>query len=1183
MDPPPKLGLMLERTAASLESCSLQRVLSKPGRSSKRCRQLHTGFWQHGASAIELYNIWPPPKNGVDGEQDGSDQASRPSQTGLLASAFLFDFLYPSGTYALLRRLYPTLPRPQDGGKSAGAPRRRNFTSHAVTTEIDTSVTPFRYGENADRKRERVRRYASRSDQNSLRDQRDTSIPVDSASASAHQPISTANEFSRPTNKSTFQALTDLLTRPEEALYHDVWDLYCKLNETQEQNLQALVAVYLSTSHSIVDIGRAISLFRQTPAYLWDDDLQTAGVLLNLRAGDRTAAIDVFHRGLQARASGAGLEHLLEDTILKRQWPMLLKIWLEYHSTLIGMTGSSPRRNIVDLPSMTSIPDLATLYFAFERYLETESLGAVRAINLYADTRLGLEAIRHWLAVQVLRQPCPPNEAKAILQIWSDPALYQSYLSRMLERWDEGYETRAGLSPLSDIYSNYRKLDSSKTPVSLLRKMFNFYYPADTAGLAEVYCDWHQTWGDLDQWGYEKYLKFYSTAGDVQAVKDLWARYTNKFPAVVKQPMGFRSTLNAYAQVGDIAGAEKEFQIMTVQHGVKPDIDSWNTLLKCYSKSNDQARIIQCFEEIRKVDQPNSFTYAQVMAMAAKKGERATVLKYFDQSQKEGVPISKEMALSLVMVYCHNDRLADAEKICVEFAERNVTSTAVWNQLIYFNGVRGKLNKCYALLKSMKSYGMEWDHQTHEFLLRAMVQVDQIQSAYRLLQNARSDRLFPVGPEHFAVVMSGAVRTGHLGLAETILSHMRSAGHEIPFKAHVSLVEAAVRRDPSAERTRALARDLVEHMLAMLPPMHAQQPNTSSSNSLPKWTAPSGLVELRKQTKDIGRAIVLLVELRDFAAIEQIVTAYKAAVPEYKQRNCFPPEIAAALMLGHLKDSELDRVHKIWKQTIADVLARGASSSRSIVPAYQYDLARPLNVVIKAFKEASDGQGLLNTVEQVTSSGFKLTSTNWNLAIRYLAELGHWERAMAWCEQTLMPRWRGWTPAAKSLQERRDMKNTRVLTASKATVFSLQREWLKLRKLAAWSGEVSSRLKDMEQRHPMLHYAFTTTDYEHLPPAWVLPKKKSMNKAIKEMLKPLSHDELSVMRKALEKQLRLEKKRSRLRKAGYCSPFHVVAGRAATKKKQGQDMIEALKGKGGIKESRCDAEKGTCLFGRERM
>ncbi|KND88766.1 Pentatricopeptide repeat-containing protein [Tolypocladium ophioglossoides CBS 100239] len=1135
---------MLERTAASLETCNLQRLLSKPGRSSKRCRQLHTGFWQHGASAIELSSLWPLPARAADAEADPS---SRPTHTGLVASTFLLDFLYPNGTYALLRRLYPSLPRPQDGSRSNDGARKRNFTSSTIVTEPDFQNPIVRLDVAETREKRRGGRPV-RQDRALRRDMNThspTGLYTDAERhSSAPAASSDAGDSARLNRTANSRTLQDLLSRPDEGQHYDVWDLYCRLDDAQRQTLRRVVIIYLSRSQSIVEIGRALSLLRRIPIDSWDDELQAAGVLVLMRSGDMPSAVDRFKTGLEEKGLSGGLEYLLAESIINRQWPTLLGVWLEYFAAL---SKRNPDARIEDaqLPQLETISDLGQLYFSFERYVEAEGSGPVRAINLHSDSRLGLERLRRKLAEAALQQPCPPKEAAAILEIWGDCQLYHDYLLRMLDRWNKGLESKSSLMVLPEVYKKYRALSDAKPSVSLLRGMFDLYFPTNAAGLEEIYRDWHTAWGDLDQWGFKKFLKFYAGAGDVQAVKDLWSRYVAHFPQVLKLPRAFRSTMNVYAQTGNVAQAEQELRTMTAQYGVKPDIDIWNTLLKCYTRAEDLPRVLQCFEEIRAIHRPDSFTYAHVMAMAAKKGDLETTLDFFNQSQKDQVPVSKEMAMALVTAYCRNDRLVEAEKICTELAERKSTSAAIWNKLLYFNGVQGKLNKCYELLQAMKTFNVEWDHQTHEFLLQALVRVDQIQAAYHLLQSAYEDKLFPVGPEHFAVVMAGAVRTGELALVETILSHMRRAEQPMTFNAQVALVEAAFRQTPSAKRTRRLGREFVKHLRCMLPKPVDGGPK-QRDNGTPVSNAPGSLMELRKQTQGIGRAIMLLVELRDFATAEELVNMYAEIFPEYKGEASFPPEVASALMLGYLKDGRLAQVHKMWGQTWKSVLSRSQRpQGGGIYPAHQYDLSRPIGIVAKAFREGDNGRGLLSCVEQVTGAGFKLTRSNWNLVVKYLAEMGHWERAMDWCETMLMPRWRGWKPGAKSLQEGRDMKNTRVLQASKAAVFSLQKEWLKLRKLAAWSAQVSHKLKEIEQKHPMLHYAFITTDYEHLPATWVLPKKKSLTRAIKEMLKPLSHAELRVMKRTLERQLALARdKKPPLRRTAVRSPFHVVTGRS---------------------------------------
>ncbi|KAJ4149427.1 hypothetical protein NW754_000867 [Fusarium falciforme] len=88
---------MLERTAAGLETRSLQRAI-RQSHTPNRSRQLRTGFWQHGASAIELASALPSSSRAVDVEAASSDLVSRQLQPTLVASAFMLDFLYPTST-----------------------------------------------------------------------------------------------------------------------------------------------------------------------------------------------------------------------------------------------------------------------------------------------------------------------------------------------------------------------------------------------------------------------------------------------------------------------------------------------------------------------------------------------------------------------------------------------------------------------------------------------------------------------------------------------------------------------------------------------------------------------------------------------------------------------------------------------------------------------------------------------------------------------------------------------------------------------------------------------------------------------------------------------------------------------------------------------------------------------------
>lgn len=224
----------------------------------------------------------------------------------------------------------------------------------------------------------------------------------------------------------------------------------------------------------------------------------------------------------------------------------------------------------------------------------------------------------------------------------------------------------------------------------------------------------------------------------------------------------------------------------------------------------------------------------------------------------------------------------------------------------------------------------------------------------------------------------------------------------------------------------------------------------------------------------------------------------------------------------------------MWHEAWPKILKRSSKiNGEGIYPAHKYDVTRLIFRLSDTYRAIGDGEGLLDTIEQVINAGFELTSSTWERVIRALADLGQWERAMYFCETMLMPTWRGWNPRKAPLEKRRENMNPRVLQPSQSAVLSLQKEWLETRRLAAWSAEVTRKLADMKQRYPMLHHAFTTSDYSDAHGPWIFSGDVDLAKAISQLLTPLSTEELRAMEKALKQQLKRDS-------ASGNSPFHML-------------------------------------------
>lgn len=1030
------------------------------------------------------------------------------------------DFLYPKSTYALLRSRPVPNSRLQScpGATSATHGQRCLYTSLATnrfyndTSQFDTAV---RNGEE----------HRSLEDANGDKPWSTNLVPLkdiykvdgDNRGGDAIDKVvqNATDEASRARQDGPGlrAELEHLLSDQEGHRFHNVWDAYCSLKPAEQAEFRPRVVVYLARSQSIVEAGRSKSLIHLVDPQQWDNDFLSAAVLLSLRTKEDRSAVKLFKQGVRERGLVGGFEYLLLDAVNRQQWSGILDVWEFYYEH--GTSRDDKGDRIVDqrlLDPLGSLPSLGALYFGLERFLSMDGARKVRVLSSDPIASGALDVFRRRFAKEALRQGCPPRQAAVILEFWRESALYNQYLVLMLNKWYKKTISDSSARELLPVYHKFRKLEGAKIWPAVLKGIFQIHYPAGEAELEKLYEDWLNYCGELSQWAFEKFMKFYASKGDTVRVRQLWDRCAELYPASIQRPAGFRSTLNVCAQNADVDGAEEEFRRMTEDYKVEPDLSSWNLLLKCYSRAGDDGKTADLFDRICAVMQPNSFTYAHIMAMASRKGDLDQTLKYFHDAQNRRVPLTQEIALSIIVAYCKNDQLAKAEEICFELAEQGITSTAAWNQLINLNGMKGQLKKCYKLLHKMKEYNLEWDSQIISSLLRALVQVKQIYPAYDIVRDHAKSRSHILHPDHFNIVLGGAVRTHNRHITESLMLLMKEARIPTSFNAQVAYTEGTVRTAPNTLREGGSGADLVASLEALA-------------------STPRDARRRREETSRLGQAVRILVELREFDKVEALLTRFEEMVPQGEE--VLPSDVTAALMLAYIRDGNHARVHELWNKSWPRILKRSSRpEGQGIYPAYEFDLSTMVFHMACTFAAQRNGKGLLNMVEEVTEAGFKFTSSTWDVIIRSLARLGQWERAMDFCETLLMPNWKGWDSQkiphwrdkTVDKNERRQIQrweqtNTRQLRPTVEAVLALEEQWLKARRLAAWSEETARKIQSMEHSHPLLRNAFMTSRWVDGWGPYILKSRGDLSTAMVSLLSPLPIAELRWMRRTLESLL----------------------------------------------------------------
>lgn len=1121
---------MIERAVASLESGQLQRAIPKTRRAARRSRQLHTGFWQHGAATLELSSFWsfsatdePPSQDAAPTKAATATEALEPK---LVATSFLLDFLYPNDTQSFLHRMLA--PRPK--ANRLRPLRRRQYSAQqmAAFQRSEPSIlctTQF---------------HASGGISSDLSPEHETientnseALEAEEAStaqqATAADALDTQPESTKPDDSFLRQFNSRVLNT--NTVVDDAWSLYQKASREEQLAQRAGLILSFAKTDEYVECARAAALFREIPQKEWTDELLSAAIRSLAVCGKFNSALKRFKEGLRYNYT-SGMQYIVASAFGARQWQDLFQVWFNYSAHMQKHADKQ-----VPFDHLPSIPKLDTLFSAFEKHIKYTGLAQIRLENKEFYSRERFDKLRHLMIRSVLAKPCQPNRAKTILSHYDNIAYYQLYIESVLRSIKAGKQSKVVIRQLAKMYCDYRQRPGAQFTPDILRGMFNIYYPNNPSGLALLYQDWIKSEAGLDEWAYQQFLAFYAKSGDIHAVRDLWQRYITAFPAAAKEARGYHSLVDAYAQSGDVSGAEQEL-VALKQSGIEADVVLANALLKCYVRAGRREDAKACFEAILEQHGPTVHSFEHMMELHSSNGDLEQTLAVFNRAQAAMLP-SVTMATALVVAYLHNDLIQEAEQICREMARRGVTSTEIWNRLIQAYATAGMLDKCFQLLPAMQSNNLAWDHDTCLAVLAAQGQAKQTAAAHRLLRSAVADNLLPITANHFAIVMNSAISSEQAPLVDILSTEMERAGIQPNFATHLARFESGFVRAATADRTARLAKSLVHYMRKLAHNTDAA-PGKRQGDA-PYTPAKRDVAEINKELHNVADALKLLIDKREMALAEELVTLYAKMRPVSQHSEHMPSDVLSIIMGAYLAEGRHARVLQLWSVLLRDVRRRTENpATKTVFPVHAYHLSGPIAHVAQVYRAAGDGKRLLACTQAALDAGFQFTRATWNTLISCLAALGQWEAAMYWCETLLMPRWRGWTAASHrrlTLAERHELTSPRVLVASESAVLSLQREWLRLRKLAAWSAGVTAKLQRIETQYPLLHQAFITVDVADLPDTWaaradgdggaaVGEKRTSLNKAIiEDALGAVGLKDLLAMRLTLGAQWHAQRER----------------------------------------------------------
>ncbi|XDG10394.1 hypothetical protein ABKA04_010009 [Annulohypoxylon sp. FPYF3050] len=1078
---------MLEKTAASLEPCGLQRVVPVAAKSFRTSRQLQNSFWKHGATDIELSNAWQALMHGTF-DLNMSSTSEENKSSPLTASAFLLDFLYPTGAVNLMRRLTPTIPASTSRPDSLRQGQR--FTKFAP--RLYTSSVPRRQFNRQNPESDTGKEEQESDDNTSAAETGkilDTTIKdkdgeLDIEAYETPLQLDTDEDMSHLSTEERIEALENLLNADHKDV-DQIWYHYRFLDEPSQSIYVDQVLDSLSNSGRISDSWKISELFHKLPLSQWTDRNFVAGITAETSLQNDNEAVQLLIKGLDHEVLEVpslidGLDLILASALRSSKAELLYDIWRYYSKMAVRWDFGGI---VSQLIHVSQVPGLAGKAIDFKTRGRQE-LGDIAGPELDQEA---LDTLQRILVRRALSS-CPDDQVIPLLKVTNDLIAYEEFLRKIIYRG----QAQLGI----EVYKIYRSLPGSMPSHPVLHEMFKAYNSLRTpisakyAGLELLWGDWHKFHNVPSRRAFQRYLAFYAAQGDTRKVYDLWTRlmklYENDLDLpVIKADDTFSHLLHVHAVRGEVAKTQLIFDDIEKRFGIQPNTYSWNILLNAYAKASDYDGAISTFEKFTEKGKPDLYSYGTLMQMAGSRGDLGFAIDLYRQALSNHIQPNDAMFSSLVDAYCQNDHLKAAEDVCTRAIKKGIIATRMWNKLLRYHALRRDLAAVNKVLNLMAENEVPYNGFTYLQLLLGLSLCRQSQHALSLLASAIKNKTFEVTQDHYHMVMSSLLLTGEPGPVRRLHTMMLENGVPSSSTSLFNLTQALGqwKKLPPRQQAQSTASEWLGKALRsfyLIYGLNDKSQLNRLSPPAPRRGQPGELLGHNTEKFHFGTMIHMLVELKEFVQARQLVGLYRYVFHGKEDATgILPVAMLNSIMNADLQEKQYDRVTETW-HILFEAAKKEAQSADyveelphtpKISPRYRYVLSGGIECMLRKLHDEGDAAGIQALIKEVQSEGFSVDSKNWNYYVQALVQLKEYKEAFSTCEQMLMPNWTGWFVARTrenirnklSLDIRRKGSSPRHLRPIATTLYYLARGYLELDRLSPFSASAAKTLLNIER------------------------------------------------------------------------------------------------------------------------
>lgn len=552
-------------------------------------------------------------------------------------------------------------------------------------------------------------------------------------------------------------------------------------------------------------------------------------------------------------------------------------------------------------------------------------------------------------------------------------------------------------------------------------------------------------------------------AGDVSQVESIFDRmlgdHGNPSDCAAALPL-----LVVYAENGNVKETYRQFQRLSDEFNLEPNIFCWNVLLKAHAKNNDWASARETYSRMLTAGvRPDSYTFGTLMGISADRGDIEGSRQLLREARQHHVSITMPMLDTIISVYCKNGQLKLAEQLaeaCVKIPIEG-SYTRMWNAILYQYARRLDVKSCYRIKRRMEAANIKPDSWTYSATMLGLVLIGRPNRARDYLRKLHQHRSMYADEYHYTLVLFGYVEKRNRDMVHIVFKEIvERFGKAGPFSSFLYLRSQAERDLEIAKEAGITSGDELnlkhaEKALAQyIANSHASNPSYKFSRT------PADDASVTRQYEYLIKQYGTRGAIRHARALYQQFLDNRVPV-DTKGNNVgmVPYQVLTSMMAAHLNVAEYKEAEELWKLALADAIQKASrldfeissvpfsdsepqgaakptdrlprrnstgpqtstsssvnasvpqNESSKILPTQRFILAKPLSLYMRVLGYQNRTSKINHVVADLEKLGFALTTFNWSTWVQMLASSDSYNdqvKAFRMFEEKFAPHFPGW-------------------------------------------------------------------------------------------------------------------------------------------------------------------------------